>query len=201
MKRNFIVVLFFCVALNSYSQNVIGLVAEHLKQRESKEWKYYYCYDTYTPAFQYVSRNYYGFPEPIWERLRFAVSRDSIPYIDSLMVSLGKNLTSKSVKDDISSCAHLKRGRLISEEKAQEIFSEKRDLDTTYYVKWYQFKKRMNKRALRNIFICFFSSPIQIGDCIIVEVIQKRNSHAWDLYFYYYFPKTNELIEQFVNQD
>lgn len=199
--RYFFYILFLFFAFEVYSQNVIGIVAEHLKHREGKGWEYYYCYDTNTPAFQYVSRNRYGFPEPIWEKLRFAIKRENVPHIDSLMVSLGTELTSESVEDDISSCAHFKRKKLISKEKAQKIFSEKRDLDTIYYVKWYQIRKKKKKRNLRNIYIYFFSSPIKIDDCIMVEVLGKRNLYAWDLFFYYYNIKTGELMEHFVGQD
>lgn len=38
-------------------------------------------------------------------------------------------------------------------------------------------------KNLRNIFIYYFSKPVQIDDCIMVEVVRKRNSSAWDLYF------------------
>ena len=202
MLRNLFIIALSFFAFEASSQNVIGLVAEHFKHREGKGWEYYYCYDTNTPAFQYITRNNrFGFPVPVWEKLRFAINRENVPRIDSLMVTLGKNLPSESVKDNISSCVHVRRKRLISKEKAQNIFSEKRDLDNTYYLRWYQFGKKKRKRDLRNIFIYYFSKPIQIDDCIMVEVVRKRNPSAWDLYFCYYLLKTNELIVDFVDQD
>lgn len=209
-KTVLISIFFLCGLTNVYSQEFLSNVISELR----KDYRFdgaYMCYETNIDAYLYL-KGKHGISCPFcrFQHLNMPSTRkelmdylceESIDRLDSM------SKISISIKKELKDCK-IKNRELVSKEKSERLYNKRKNIESymnkhDFYLKWYQFRKRLIYNKYREMTICFFSIPLQVENYEILEVTLSffRGRIAFDTYIYIYNKESGIFKEIFVGDN